>query len=105
MIDMTKIHLDLGDRGYDITVGRGLLTRADEFFALERKALIVTDSGVPEEYAKTIAKRAKNAKIVTVPEGEGSKSPETFAMLCREMLDELSEFCDRLKVVGTYSAT
>lgn len=84
---MTTLHLDLGARGYDITVGRGLLDSAGEFFKLNRKTFIVTDSGVPEEYAKKIAKCAKEAKIVTVPEGEGSKSPETFAMLCREMLD------------------
>ena len=84
---MTSLHLDLGNRGYDINVGRGLLSRAGEFFALDRKVFIVTDSGVPEIYAKTISKCAKSAKIVTVPEGEGSKSPETFAMLCREMLD------------------
>lgn len=84
---MNTLHLDLGERGYDITVGRGLLSSAGEYFNLKRKTFIVTDSGVPEEYAKSIAKCASDAKIVTVPEGEGSKSPETFAMLCREMLD------------------
>ena len=83
---MTTLHLDLGERGYDISVGRGLLAHADEYFNLNRKVFIVTDSGVPEIYAKTVAKCAKEAKIVTVPEGEGSKSPETFAMLCEEML-------------------
>ena len=84
---MTTLHLDLGERGYDINVGRGLLERAGEFFSLDRKVFIITDSGVPEIYAKTISKCAKESKIVTVPEGEGSKSPETFAMLCQEMLD------------------
>ena len=83
---MTKLHLDLGNRGYDINVGRGLLCKANELFRLDRKTFIVTDSGVPAEYAKAIARCAKDAKIVTVPEGEGSKSPETFAMLCEEML-------------------
>ena len=83
---MTTLHLDLDERGYDITVGRGLLEHADEYFNLERKVFIVTDSGVPEEYAKIISSRARDARIVTVPEGEGSKSPETFAMLCEEML-------------------
>ena len=83
---MTTLHLDLGARGYDITVGRNLLDSANEFFKLNRKAFIVTDSGVPEEYAKRVAKSAKEAKIVTVPQGEASKSPETFAMLCEEML-------------------
>ncbi len=83
---MTTIHLDLADRGYDITVGRGLLSRAGELFSLDRKALIVTDSGVPREYAEAVARCAKEARIVTVPEGEGSKSPECFAMLCEQML-------------------
>ncbi len=84
---MTTLQLELGERSYGITVGRGLLDSAMEYFNLDRKVFIVTDSGVPEEYAKKIARCAKCAKIVTVPEGEGSKSPETFAMLCREMLE------------------
>ena len=84
---MTTLHLDLGERGYDINIGRGLLARAGELFALDRKVFIVTDSGVPKEYAKAIAELSKEAKIVTVTEGEGSKSPETFAYLCQEMLD------------------
>lgn len=84
---MTTLRVDLGDRGYDINVGRGLLSRAEEFFSLERKVLVVTDSGVPEIYAKTVADCAKEAMIVTVPEGEGSKSPETFAMICQKMLE------------------
>ena len=83
---MTTLHLDLGERGYDIKIGRGLIDRSNEYFNLNRKAFIVTDSGVPEEYAKRIANCAKEAKIITVPQGEGSKSPETFAHICEEMV-------------------
>ena len=84
---MITLRVDLGKRGYDINVGRGILCDAGKYFALDRKVLIVTDSGVPEIYAKTVAASAKEAMIVTVPEGEGSKSPETFAMICQRMLD------------------
>lgn len=83
---MTSLHLDLGGRGYDITVGRGLLSHAGEYFNLDRRVFIVTDSGVPAEYASAIAECAREAKIVTVPMGEGSKSPEVFSYLLGEML-------------------
>lgn len=84
---MTTLHLDLGERGYDITVGRGLLCRAGEYFNLNRKVFIVTDSGVPKEYAECVAKSAKEYRIVTVDEGEGSKSPKTYIRLLSEMVD------------------
>ena len=49
------LHLDLGERGYDITVERGALSRVGEIFSLGRRVLIVTDSGVPAVYAETVA--------------------------------------------------
>ena len=60
---MKRIHLDLGERGYDISLGSGLLDRIDEYFNLERKVFIVTDSLVPREYCEKVAKKAKNARI------------------------------------------
>ena len=78
--------MNLGERGYDIQIGHGLLGCANEFWNLKRKVFIVTDTGVPSEYAKTLASLADEAKIVTVPEGEGSKSLETFSRLTREMI-------------------
>ncbi len=85
---MTTLHLSLGENSYDITVGRGLISRAGEFLKLDRKALIVTDSGVPSEYARTVAGAAKGARIVTLPEGEGSKSFEGL----QTVLGAMSEF-------------
>ena len=84
---MTTLRMELGERGYDIHIGRGLLGRAGEIFNLRRKVFIVTDSGVPEEYARTVAASCADARIVTVPCGEGSKSVETYGELLREMID------------------
>ncbi len=83
---MNTLHINLGERGYDIQIGHGLLGCANEFWNLKRKVFIVTDTGVPSEYAKTLATLADEAKIVTVPEGEGSKSLETFSHLMGEMI-------------------
>ena len=75
---MTTLHLDLGKYSYDITVGSGLIDHACDFFNLARKVLVLTDSGVPKEYSERVAACAKEARIVTVPEGEGSKSITTL---------------------------
>lgn len=97
---MTTIHLDLDKRGYNINIGRGLLSHVGEIFNLGRRVFIVTDSGVPEEYAETVAKYAEVAKIVTVPEGEDSKSIEVYGRLLLEMVDFGLTRTDCLVAVG-----
>ena len=72
---------------YDITLSRGALSRAGEIADLDRKVLVVTDSGVPKEYAETVAKQCRSAVTVTVPTGEGSKSLEVFGGLCGTLLE------------------
>lgn len=83
---MTTLKLNLGDRGYDITVGSGTLKKACELMNLDRKVFIVTDSGVPKEYAEKVKAQAKEAMIFTVPEGEGSKSLSTLEEVLETML-------------------
>lgn len=87
IIIMTTVKINLGERSYDITVGRGLLSSADKYFNLKRRVFIVTDSGVPKEYAQAIAGCAEESLTVTVPEGEGSKSIETYGELLKKMID------------------
>lgn len=84
---MTTLRMNLGERSYDITVGCGLLERASEYFNLARRVFIVTDDGVPREYAERIAAAASSAKIMTVPSGEGAKSIEVYSEVLSEMTD------------------
>lgn len=84
--DFEKLSLKLGHGECDIVIGRGLLCRAFEFFNLDRKVLIVTDSGVPKEYSEVIAKQCKFSVIKTVPAGEKSKNLAFFEELCCELL-------------------
>lgn len=84
---MKTLHLDLGERGYDINIGRGLLSKVGDIFDLNRRVFIVTDSGVPSEYAEAVRMLCKEATVSVVEQGEGSKSIEVFASLLKEMLD------------------
>lgn len=80
------IRMDLKEYSYDILVERGLLNRAGEHLHLNRRVLVVTDSGIPAQYAKAVARQCKEPVVYTVKNGEGSKSLETFGMLLEAML-------------------
>ena len=81
------VNVDLADRSYAITIQHGILQNAAEFINLNRKVLIVTDDGVPDIYAATVAKQCKKSVVVTVKQGEGSKTFPVFEKLCRTMLE------------------
>lgn len=97
---MTEIFVDVGQKGYTVTVGKGTLEKAGEFFDLNRKVLIVTDSGVPAQYAKMVANSAKDPVIATIPQGEGSKNLQQFEALCRLLLDHHFTRTDCVVAVG-----
>lgn len=71
--------------GYNIILEKGALSKVGEYLNLNRKVLIVTDSGVPEIYAKTVCDASKEGYIFTFPEGEQSKNFDTF----KEILESL----------------
>ena len=76
------------ERGaYPITVLRGALAQIGEYLSLCRRVLIVTDEGVPAVYAKAVADACDAPLVVTLPQGEKSKSLSSFERLCRTMLD------------------
>lgn len=72
---------------YNIYLERGALQKSGEYLDLNRKVLIVTDSGVPEIYAKTVAAQCKTPFVVTIPMGEASKSFENYKMLLSKMVE------------------
>ena len=80
------ITLSLGEHSYDIVLEPGCLSNAGSLLNLNRKVLVVTDSGVPESYADTVAASALAAEVVRIPEGESSKSFDNYRLLLRRML-------------------
>ncbi len=94
------IKVNLDNRSYNITVKRGALQNIGEIFNINRKVLIVTDDGVPSEYANSVAKQSKNPVIVTVKQGEDSKCFENLELLCRVMLENNFTRKDCVVAVG-----
>lgn len=94
------IHMNLGPDSYDILVQRGLLKQARQHLNLNRRVLIVTDTGVPAVYAKTLAAQCRESVICTVEMGEGSKSLAVFSQLLQTMLDHGFSRKDCVAAVG-----
>ena len=83
----TKLTMNLGERSYDIIVKRGSLENLYQFARLDRRVAVVTDSGVPAQYAQMVADQCKDAHIITVPQGEASKSFKILESVLRQMLE------------------
>ena len=94
------IHMNLAQNSYDILLERGLLSKAAQHLNLNRRVLVVSDTGVPETYAKTLAAQCKKGVIYTVKMGEASKSLDTFGQLLQTMLDHDFSRKDCVVAVG-----
>ena len=94
------ISVKTGIGSYNIVLKRGALDELNNHLKLDRKVLIVTDSGVPNEYAERVAKQCKAPFIVTIPEGETSKSLETFELLLSKMVEYGFTRTDAVIAVG-----
>ena len=90
--DTTRVHIDLGDRSYDILIGEGLLGDATSYAAAPKSstAVIVSNTTVAPLYAAQLeaALRGKHAKVVTValPDGEEFKDWQTLNLIFDALL-------------------
>ena len=94
------LHVKASLRDYEAAIGNGSILRAGELFDLDRKALVVTDDGVPEEYARIVARAAKEPVVVTLPQGESSKSVKSWQALILRMMEEGFDRHDCVVAVG-----
>lgn len=86
-----KLTMRLGVRSYDIIVKRGVLKRVGQLVNLNRRVLVVSDTGVPKKYMKTIlaqcgAQSGQGVPVV-LPQGEETKSLARYGEVLGVMLE------------------
>lgn len=94
------IRMELGKNSYNIELQRGNLEKASELLNLNRKVMIITDAGVPIQYAEEVAEQCKESYIKVVAQGEGSKSLQTAEEILVEMLEHQFGRKDCVVAVG-----
>ena len=94
------IPVRLGEASYDIEISRGAIDlAAEKIMKKDRKVCVVTDSGVPTEYAeKLLASLGDGAILHVFPQGEANKNFDTlrniykariFNVMLEERMNEL----------------
>ena len=96
-----KLTMKLNRSGYDIILKRGCLRNLHQFTNVQnRKVFVLTDSGVPAQYAQTVAAQCPDSTVYTVPQGEGSKSLKVYGQVLQAMLEFGMTRKDLLVAVG-----
>ena len=99
-VDLDKHDTSSKDRSYDVIIERHALDKVGEYLNLRRKVLVITDKGVPIEYANAVCSASAQPVRVTVDQGEGSKSIENFESLLTIMLENGFTRADCVVAVG-----
>lgn len=88
---MTRVPVHLGDRSYDVVVGRGLAATVGDLvpeLPAAEKAFVVTHPSL-QPYAEplldSLTGAGLKAEVILVPEGESSKSLDQVAVLYDEL--------------------
>lgn len=90
----------LGLQNSGIVIGRGNLLHIEDFIPMKGKILILTDSGVPEQYAKAVADKAEDAFIYTIQQGEASKNVGNWVAVLSFMKEKNFTRTDSVVSVG-----
>jgi 3-dehydroquinate synthase len=103
----TTVNVGLGNRGYDIVIGRGVVASlAARIAALKPGArlAIVTDENVARLHLEAIERQLSAAGMTTsrivVPPGEGSKSFASFERVCDALIEARIERNDLIIALG-----
>ncbi|MBR0303619.1 MAG: 3-dehydroquinate synthase [Clostridia bacterium] len=86
--------------GYDVVMRDGALGDIGTIWDLDRRVMIVTDDGVPAEYARRAASACRSAHIVTLPQGESTKSEKYLSRLWKEAIGAHLTRRDAIVAVG-----
>lgn len=85
---------------YDVIIENNILNNASNYFNLNRKVLIVTDSGIPTNYVEIIKKQCKEVFIYTFKQGEKSKNIKNFEKILSYLIEKQFTRTDCIVALG-----
>ena len=95
-----KLFVDTRNKGYDIIIERGILSKVSDLINLKRKCLIVTDDNIPTSYIDTIKDQCDGPYIYVIKHGESSKNIKNFEKILKFLIDNNFTRTDCVIAIG-----
>ena len=88
-MDISKEYQQMLLSGFNsnIIIKRGSLDEINKYFNLNRKVLILTDSGIPCEYYQKIKDLSKQGFVYIIKQGEASKNFDNYSKILEYMIE------------------
>lgn len=94
------LEIKMNNKSYNIVIERGILSKVSEFLSLNKKVMILTDSGIPKEYVNTLVSQIDNPFVYTIEQGEQSKSFENYSKILDYLIDNQFTRTDCIVALG-----
>ncbi len=94
------LNVTMKDKNYDVVIKTHSLDEINKYFNLARKVLVLTDSGVPTNYAKKVLDASLDGYLYTILEGEASKSFENYGKILDFLIEKNFTRTDCIVAVG-----
>lgn len=92
--------MELGINSYDIILERGCIHKLTQYIDVNRKVMIISDDGVPNEHIQVVMSQLPQGYVHIVKQGEGSKSLNVFEELCVNLLEHQFSRKDLIIALG-----
>lgn len=70
---------------YEIVIENGLLNELEKYLQVNNETIILTDTGIPEEYIAKVESHFENPLTLVLPEGEDTKSIDYYKHVIEEI--------------------
>ena len=94
------LNVTMKDVNYDVIIQRHSLDDINNYLNLNRKVLVLTDSGVPAFYAQKVLEKSYEGYLYTINQGEESKSFENFGLILDYLVEKEFSRTDCIVALG-----
>lgn len=81
------LNVNISNSPYDIIIEKGSLNKVNHYIDIKQKVLILTDSGIPSTYVKTVQNQMEHSFLYTIEQGEHSKNFANFQKILTFMIE------------------
>lgn len=93
-------NVKMNDKNYDIIIKQNCIDEVEQYLNLQRKALIITDDGIPTQYINKVLQKCNQGYVYTIKQGEESKNFNNYEKIINFMIDKTFIRTDCVIAIG-----